>query len=235
MSLKNRLVLFLANEEKSLQEIYPAFPTEKQTTIRGRINEAIDKYFKRIRPGVYTSILGKYQVIYADPAWKYSNKKSNGAANNHYDVMSMKEIKELPVKDLCKNDAVLFLWSVPPLLREALDVMKSWGFQYKTVAFVWIKLNSDGRPFKGLGNFTRSNAELCLLGIKKKGLKVKSHKISQVIQTAREIHSKKPCIVYSHIEELYGNVERLELFARDNRINWDAWGNELRNDKQNTL
>lgn len=223
MTLSQSLQMFMANKEVPLAEIYPAFPQHKPTTIRGRINEAIDKYFKRVGNGVYTSILGKYQIVYADPAWTYNNK-GRGAAENHYDCMALEEIKSLPVADLCKKDAVLFLWATWPLLPEALKVMEAWGFEYKTCAFVLVKLNKDGTPFLGMGHYTRGNTEPCLLGIRRKGMKVKKHNISQVVQSIREVHSRKPSVIYKHIEELHGHAERLELFARERRENWSQWG-----------
>lgn len=235
LSLRQKLLFELNGKEKTLPEIYESFPREKRTTIRGRLNEAIDQYFKRIGNGTYTAIVGRFQVVYADPAWEYSNKSSRGAAEDHYSVMKLDDIKNLPVKELCKKDAVLFLWATPPLLKEALEVMESWGFTYKTVAFVWIKLNKDGTPFMGMGNYTRANAELCLLGTKQKGVKVQKHNVSQIVQSIREIHSKKPSVIYRNIEELHGDCERLELFARTQRENWTCWGNELSGETQETL
>lgn len=235
MSLKNELQLFLAGQERPLPEIYKRFPKHKPTTIRGRINEAIDQYFKRIDTGVYTAILGKYQVVYADPAWQYNDKGCRGAAEKHYPTMPLQHLKALPVADLCQRDAVLFLWATPPLLLHALEVMKAWGFNYKTIAFVWIKLNKNHTVFKGLGHYTRANAELCLLGVRRKGVKVVDHTISQVLQSVREVHSKKPSAVYSKIESLHGSVERLELFARTTRDNWDFWGNMAETESQARL
>ena len=235
LSLRQKLLFELNGQEKTLPELYESFPEEKRTTIRGRLNEAIDKYFKRVSNGVYTAILGRFQVVYADPAWEYSNTSSRGAAENHYGVMKLDDIKNLPVKDLCKKDAVLFLWATPPLLKNALEVMESWGFTYKTVAFVWIKLNKDGTPFLGMGNYTRANAELCLLGIKQKGVKVQKHNVSQIVQSIREILSKKPSTIYKSIEDLHGDCERLELFARHSREGWVTWGNQLSGESQKTL
>lgn len=86
----------------------------------------------------------KYDVIYADPPWRYNDRKCNGACEHHYDTMTLEEIKKLPIKELCEKDCVLFLWTTYPMLKEALEVMEAWGFKYKSIAFQWIKLNRSG-------------------------------------------------------------------------------------------
>ena len=107
----------------------------------------------------------KYQIIYADPPWQYNRKAGQGIAADHYPTMSLQEICDLPVGKLADKDCVLFLWVTFPQLREGLSVIQAWGFQYKTVAFVWVKKNKKADTlFLGLGHWTRSNAEICLLG-----------------------------------------------------------------------
>ena len=109
----------------------------------------------------------KYKVIYADPPWRYNVWKGQGMVERHYPTMELDEIKALPVGELADKDCVLFLWATLPMLQEALQVIKAWGFEYKTTAFVWIKLNRQGSGiFWGLGFWTRSNAEVCLLATK---------------------------------------------------------------------
>lgn len=111
----------------------------------------------------------KYSIIYADPPWYYTNKASRGAATNHYATMKDKDVQALPVKDLAAEDCVLILWATFPKLRDALDLIDAWGFTYKTVAFNWVKQNKSGEGlFMGLGNWTRSNSEICLLATKGK-------------------------------------------------------------------
>ena len=116
------------------------------------------------------------------------------------------------------------------MLQEAFKIIEAWGFTYKTVAFVWIKQNKKSESwFWGLGGWTRSNAEICLLAVKGKPKRI-SAKVHQLIISHIEAHSKKPDVVRSRIVELLGDLPRLELFARQKPIGWDAWGNEIESD-----
>ena len=111
----------------------------------------------------------KYQIIYADPPWQYRNAKGTGVAENHYKTMSVEEICSLPVKEWTNKNAVLFLWVTCPQLPEAFKVMKAWGFEYKTVGFVWLKPKRAGDGYVlGMGYWTRSNVEICLMARKGK-------------------------------------------------------------------
>ena len=166
----------------------------------------------------------KYSIIYADPPWQYRNKylKRRGA-ESHYPTMNIEQIKNLPVSTICADDCFLFLWVTFPLLQEGLDVIRAWGFEYKTLGFSWFKLNkSDGRPFFGMGRYTRSNCELCLLGIRGKPI-VASNSVSSVIISHRQEHSQKPVKIYSKIVQLCGDLPRIELFARQQIGGWDMW------------
>ena len=169
----------------------------------------------------------KYSVIYADPPWSYQDKGCNGNCEAHYSTMSIKDICALPVKDISDENCVLFLWATYPMLCEALTVIDSWGFKYKSIAFQWIKLNKkNGQPFYGLGRWTRGNTEPCLIAVKGKPSRI-SKSVFQLIQTPIEGHSKKPAIVRDRIVELIGPVPRIELFARQTSPGWDSWGNEI--------
>ena len=109
----------------------------------------------------------KYPIIYADPPWRYSAKKVQGAAENHYPTMSIDELCALPVAELAAKDSALFMWATFPQLPEALRLIRAWGFTYKSVAFVWLKKNRKADSwFYGLGFWTRANAEVCLLATK---------------------------------------------------------------------
>lgn len=177
----------------------------------------------------------KFSLIYADPPWSYDKNTGRGAAANHYPVMSIWKIAALDVEELAEKNAVLLMWATFPKLEEAFLLMKAWGFEYKTVAFTWIKTNSDGTPFIGLGHHTRSNAEIVLLGTKGKGLPVMDHSISQVVKTKIGKHSAKPHGIYNLIERLYGEVSRVELFARHQREGWAVWGNQAPAEQQKIL
>lgn len=168
----------------------------------------------------------KYNIIYADPPWSYNDKSCIGSVQE-YDTLDLEDIKNLPISDITDDNAVLFLWATYPLLQEALDVIKSWGFIYKGIAFQWIKLNSkNGKPFFGLGRWTRGNTEPCLLATKGKP-KRNSNKVFQLIQSPIQNHSAKPNIARDKITELIGPLPRIELFSRDIVEGWDAWGNEI--------
>ena len=178
----------------------------------------------------------KYNIIYADPPWKYrqsgSKKNSRGMAKQHYKTMKTEDICNLPVENICKENAICMLWATFPNIDQALIVMSSWGFIYKTCAFVWVKKNKKSihTNFWGMGAYTRANAEIVLLGIKKKTKAkeiVKAHNVHQIIEHPVMKHSKKPKIVADKIIELFGNVKRIELFARDRKNGWDCWGNEV--------
>jgi len=182
----------------------------------------------------------KYQIIYADPPWSYRNMGNiQATANAQYDTMEQKDIEALPIADLADDNCILFLWATFPKMQEALDTIKAWGFEYKTVGFTWIKKNKNGDNFFGVGWYTKSNAEVCLIGVKGKAPKV-SNSVSSIIETVREEHSKKPNIVRDKIVEFCGDIPRVELFARpDTQLNlkgettfdgWDVFGDEVESD-----
>ena len=174
----------------------------------------------------------RYSVIYADFPWKYNTRnnagtKFGGGADGHYPMMTMKEIRDFPMQDLAAENCALFLWCTFPKLDEQIKLFKHWGFDYKTLAFSWIKTNkNDGKPFFGVGYYAKSNCEVCLLGVKGR-MKPVSNLVSSVLISPREKHSKKPDIARDRIVQLFGNVPRIELFARERAEGWDSWGNEV--------
>ncbi len=173
----------------------------------------------------------KYSVILADPAWPYKcwSKKGEGkSASRHYDVMSVDEIKALPVSQIAADDAVLFLWGTWPLLYETKEVIEAWGFTYKTKGFLWAKRNKKVKSwFMGMGYYTRANDEFCLLATRGRPLPRKSRSVRSFIESPIEAHSKKPDRIRDDIVELFGNVPRIELFARQQTPGWDCMGNEV--------
>ena len=176
----------------------------------------------------------KYSVIYADPPWEYSRscgmKRGRGMAKQHYTTMKTSDICALPIRRICTDDAICFMWTTFPNIGEALKVMTAWGFTYKTAAFVWVKRNKCGSPFWGMGQYTRANAEICLLGISEKtkaSEAVKSHSVHQLIEAIPGKHSEKPPETRDKIIELMGELPRIELFARQAVDGWDCWGNEV--------
>ena len=171
----------------------------------------------------------KYNVIYADPPWSfktYSDKGKDRSPEKHYSDMSFKDICNMPIGNIARDNSVLLMWAIDPLLDKAFEVIKAWGFTYKTVAFTWAKLNKT-KPsfFTGLGYWTRGNPEMCLLATKGKPKRL-SKSVPQLVIDKRREHSRKPDIMYSHIEKLLEGPY-IELFARQKRKGWDSWGNEV--------
>lgn len=175
----------------------------------------------------------KYGVIYADPPWRYKvySKKGMGrSAESHYPTMRFEDIKALPVADLADKDCALFLWVTFPCLLEGFEVLKAWGFTYKTVAFVWVKQNRKADSlFWGMGYWTRSNVEICLLGTRGRPKRADAG-VHQVVISPVEEHSRKPQEVHNRIIRLMGDVPRIELFARRKTEGFDVWGNEVESD-----
>lgn len=157
----------------------------------------------------------------------YFKRDLGRSAESHYPTMCLEDIQNLPINNIADKDCALFMWTTIPLLKDSFSVLESWGFEYKTVAFVWIKQNKKSDSlFWGLGYWTRANAELCILATKGHP-KRKSAKVHQVIMSKIEEHSKKPDETRSRIIELMGDLPRIELFARQKADGWDAWGNEI--------
>ena len=171
--------------------------------------------------------MAKYKVIYADPPWRYSSTGLAGCAENHYRTMCLEEIQSLPIEQIADDDCILFLWVTFPLLVDGLSVMKSWGFKYKTCGFVWVKKNKKKDSYYfGLGFWTRTSTEICLIGVRGKPKRV-SKKVPQICDARIMEHSRKPDEIRKRIEELCGDVPRIELFARRKYEGWVCLGNEI--------
>lgn len=176
----------------------------------------------------------KFSAICADPPWSfkvYSGKGKSRSAESHYDTMTQEDIEALGehVKGLSDKNCALFLWAVMPQLPEAFRVIEAWGFAYKTCAFNWVKRNRSGSGFfMGMGYWTRSNAELCLLATKGSPQRLAMN-VEQLIVSPVGEHSSKPEEAKDRIERLV-NGPYLELFARRKRHGWTVWGNDIRDD-----
>lgn len=155
-----------------------------------------------------------------------------GGVDAQYPTMKLEDIKKLPVDKISEDVSVLFLWATFPQLQEALEVIKAWGFKYKTLGFSWIKTNKNGAPFFGIGYYAKSNCEVCLMATKGKAHSlVKSNSVSSVILHPKTKHSQKPQEVRDRIISLFGiDATRIELFARQKTEGWDVWGNEVESD-----
>lgn len=178
----------------------------------------------------------KYNIIYADPPWQYKTyskkgqNKATGSVIAQYNTMTLENLKQMGqnIKNISAEECILFIWVTFPTIEQAFEVIKAWGFKYKTCAFCWVKQNpkSDG-IYSGIGHWTNANAELCLLATKKKFPKRKAKNIKQIILAHREKHSKKPDEIRERIINLVGDLPRIELFARQEVEGWDCWGNEV--------
>lgn len=197
----------------------------------------------------------KYQLIYADPPWTYGNKISNGAANNHYKTMSLEDLKRLPVWLLYEPDSVLAMWYTGTHSEEARELAEAWGFRIRTMkGFTWVKFNAlaeqrfnaaldagelscfydlldmlNAETRMNGGNHTRANTEDVLIATRGRGLVRASAAVKQVVYSCLGDHSEKPWEVRNRLEKLYGEVSRIELFARQECPGWDRWGNECEN------
>ena len=178
----------------------------------------------------------KYNIIYADPPWHYGSKSAvnntTGSAikplSDHYSTMSLQELKNMPIKNMTKDHAACFMWVTDSHIDEALEVLRSWGFAYKTIAFNWVKTTSKGNYCKNVAPWTMKSSEICLLGIKGRMTKYKqANNIESLVIAQRTQHSQKPNEVRKRIENLFGDLPRIELFARETAEGWDSWGNEV--------
>lgn len=181
----------------------------------------------------------KYNIIYADPPWKfkYYGKSDDRyrRAEGHYTVTDLDEMKKLPISKLTDDNCAIFMWAIYPMLPQSLELLEAWGFEFKTVAFTWVKKNKTNHDFFfGMGYWTRANCEICLLGVKGHPKRANSNVAQLVISNRRE-HSRKPDEVRKRIVQLMGNLPRIELFARQRFEGWDAWGNEVSDNIQTSL
>lgn len=181
----------------------------------------------------------KYGTIYADPPWQFSNRTGKMAPENkrlnRYSTMKIDDIKNLPVSDVAADKCHLYLWVPNALLPEGLDVMKAWGFSYKT-NIIWEKVRKDGMPDgRGVGFYFRNVTEILLFGIKGDKNRTLEPGRTQVnlIRSIKREHSRKPDEFISLIEECSPGPY-LELFARGDRQNWDMWGNQATADYEPT-
>ena len=172
----------------------------------------------------------KYEIIYADPPWDYKGQTQHGGegtadtggAAKHYETVPLSDLKGLNLPYVAADDALLFMWSSSPHLDQAIDLMKSWGFKWATIGFVWDKQRVNP------GFYTMSQCELCLIG--KRGripTPRGARNVRQFVSSMRGRHSQKPDEVRRRIEEMFPTQRKLEMFARVAAPGWDVWGNEV--------
>lgn len=180
----------------------------------------------------------KYQIIYADPPWNFSSKELQKYQGERYRPLEKiyqtektSDMKLWNVKRITEKNCAIFMWTTDAHIKEAIDLMESWGFKYITVAFIWSKTSKNGNLLWTLGAWTMKNCEICLFGTRGSMLKYKkSNSVKQLFNAERTVHSKKPDCVYGFINELFGDVPKIELFARQSVPGWDCWGLEAPDD-----
>jgi N6-adenosine-specific RNA methylase IME4/ParB-like chromosome segregation protein Spo0J len=211
----------IARGEKEILAAAKAIRANRATKRR---RERVEKLAEIAKGNKELGSKQKYPIIYADPPWRYENPPMGGdnrSIENHYPTMTLEEICALPVSDLATDDAILYLWATAPKLAECMKVIDSWGFEYRT-NMVWDK------ELIGMGYHARNQHEILL--ISKRGdipPPPVGSQPSSVHREKRTKHSAKPGFYYEMIEGAYPELPKIELFARDNRTGWAAWGNEV--------
>ena len=172
----------------------------------------------------------KYDIIYMDPPWRYNSRLQTGPIgrqkdlSEEYPTMSNNELKEMDIQSITNKDSLIYMWAANPFIAGAIDIAEHWGFEFKTVSFVWDK------QMVNPGSYTMGQAELCLV-FKKKGGKIPqprgARNIKQFISQKRREHSRKPDEVRTRIEAMHPTQTKLEMFARVSMPGWDVWGNEV--------
>jgi N6-adenosine-specific RNA methylase IME4 len=163
----------------------------------------------------------------ADPPWSFHNYSAAGEAKNaqaQYNCMSLDAIKALPVGHLARGDCLLMLWATNPLLNVAFEVLRSWGFEFKTAGH-WVKRSSAGKLAFGTGYLLRCAGEPFLIGTV--GNPQTSRSCRSIIEGPAREHSRKPDEAYAWAERLMPHARRADLFSRQSRLGWEAWGHEL--------
>ena len=184
--------------------------TERRQQIRETFEE------QEIAPGDK-----KYRIIYADPPWKYGNSMPEYVTEpqDYYLLMDTEDICNMPIKDITEENAVLFMWTTSPHLPEALDVVKAWGFKYKTT-FIWDKIKHN------MGHYNSVRHEILLVCTRGACTPDVKKLFDSVVSIERTEHSRKPVFFREIIETIYTNGNRIELFAREAPEGWDVFGNQ---------
>jgi len=173
--------------------------------------------------------MNDYGAILIDPPWSFktfSDKRqpADRCAENHHTTLKAHELAGLPVPDLAATRCALFMWAVDSHLYEAIDLMRWWGFKHNTIAFLLKKETVNGKNMIGMGYWTRKQGEICLLGTR--GTPARRDKgVCQLIEAPRREHSRKPDEQYERIERLVDGPY-LEMFARQQWVGWDVWGDQ---------
>lgn len=204
----------------------------EQENVRNASEQEVQEWFAKFAA---TDLLSQqpeaFGTIYADPPWRFINRTGKMAPEHkrlmRYPTMSTDEISELPVARIAKSRAHLYLWVPNALIVDGLEVMRRWGFQYKT-NIIWYKVRKDGGPDRrGVGFYFRNVTEVCLFGVRGTNIRTKQRGRTQpnIVVAAKTVHSRKPREMYEIIEEC-SEGPFIELFSRNTRPGWTMWGNQ---------
>lgn len=175
----------------------------------------------------------KYGIVYCDPPWDYKGQTQHGgrgvddtgSAAAHYKTITLSDLKSLPVESIAAPDSLLFMWVSNPHLDQGIDLLKSWGFKWATVGFVWDKQRVNP------GFYTMSQIEMCLIGKRGRIPKPRgARNIRQFLSEKRGRHSEKPAEVKRRIDLMFPEQNKIELFARETSDGWHHWGNQVQSD-----
>lgn len=168
-----------------------------------------------------------YDVLSIDPPWRFrtwSETNQAKSASRHYDLMMIEDIKALPVGQLAQGDCLLLLWATAPMLPQAFDCMKAWGFTYKS-NMVWRKVTESGKSRMGTGYWARSMHEQVLIGSLGKPRKFSA--FPSIFDGVAREHSRKPEQYYRLVEKHTSGLRRADVFSRESRPDWAAFGSEV--------
>jgi len=216
--------LGLSRKQKAEAKMLAGLPKDEQTAVVEGHQTKTQARRKAVARRIAKKVSlpsAKYRVLYADPPWSYGNTQPDyhPEQRDHYPVMQLKDICAMDIKAICEDNAVLFLWVTSPILEESFQVVKAWGFKYKT-SFVWDKIKHN------MGHYNSVRHEFLLVCVRG-SCQPDVTKLFDSVQTIeRTGHSVKPVQFYTIIETLYPHGKRIELFARSKRDGWDGYGNQ---------
>jgi len=170
----------------------------------------------------------RFSLAVIDPPWLWSARSAKGEDRSpDYERMTLADLCALPMSSVLDDNAVVLLWVIDPMLPHALKVVEAWGLTYKTVGFYWVKHKRSGAEHMGGGYYTRANPEQAWICTKGKGLPRISSSVRRVLYAPVGEHSEKPDLFFNRAVELFGDVNRADIFARRHRPGWTCLGNEL--------
>lgn len=175
---------------------------------------------------------GPFDIVLMDPPWAYADTRTHasaGMARSAYNVLNRQELAGIGLdlwRQTSKNCA-LCMWATGPKMPEALELMKFMGFTYCTVLLTWVKRYRSGKPYSGLGHYTKSGTEFVLLGRRGKPLPRLRRDVLQILEAPVGRHSAKPPEARERIVALFGDRPRIEMFARETCPGWVSWGDEV--------